>query len=58
MGLTYADIEVENLFGKRALPLKALVDSGAVFLSIPAHIAVQLGFDTDEAATREIILAK
>lgn len=30
MGLTYADIEVENLFTKRVLPVKARVDSGVV----------------------------
>ncbi|MBK6973163.1 MAG: clan AA aspartic protease [Sterolibacteriaceae bacterium] len=57
MGLTYADIEVENLFTKRSLPIKALVDSGAVFLSVPEHIAVQLGFDTEEVVTREVVLA-
>jgi clan AA aspartic protease len=57
MGLTYADIEVENLFTKRALPVKALVDSGAVFLTVPEHIAVQLGFDLTEVGTREVVLA-
>jgi len=57
MGLTYADIEVENLFTKRSLPIKALVDSGAVFLSVPEHVAVQLGFDTEEVVTREVVLA-
>lgn len=57
MGITYADIEVENLFTKRTLPLRALVDSGAVFLSVPEHVAVQLGFDTAEVATREVVLA-
>lgn len=57
MGLTYADIEVENLFSKRILAVKALVDSGAVFLSVPEHVAVQLGFDLTEVGTREIVLA-
>lgn len=57
MGLVYANIEVENLFQKRTLPLRALVDSGAVFLSIPEHAAIQLGFDTTEVVTREVILA-
>ncbi len=28
-----------------------------MFLTVPQHIAVQLGFDTEEAGTREIILA-
>ena len=57
MGLTYAKIEVENLFAKRAMPLKALVDSGAVFLSVPEHIAMQLGFDLTEVGKREVVLA-
>ena len=56
MGLTYADIEVENLFTRRALKTKSLVDSGAVFLTIPEHIAVQLGFDVTEVGTREVVL--
>ena len=57
MGLTYAEIEVENLFTKRSLSIRALVDSGAVFLTIPEHIAVQLGFDLTEVGTREVVLA-
>ena len=57
MGLTYADVEVENLFTKRTLSIKALVDSGAVFLTIPEHIAVQLGFDLTEVGKREVVLA-
>lgn len=57
MGITYADIALESLFPKRRLEVKALVDSGSVFLTVPQHIAVQLGFDTEEVGTREIILA-
>ncbi len=57
MGITYADITLESLFPKRKLVVKALVDFGSVFLTVPSHIAVQLGFDTEEASTREIILA-
>ncbi len=57
MGLTYADIRVENLLSKRKLETKALVDSGAVFLIIPEHLAVQLGFDLNEVDTREVTLA-
>lgn len=57
MGLTYAEIEIENLFNHRSLKTKSLVDSGAVFLSIPEHTAVQLGFDITEVATREVVLA-
>ena len=57
MGLTYADVEVENLFTRRTLEAKSLVDSGAVFFTIPEHIAVQLGFDLTEVGNREVVLA-
>ena len=57
MGITYADIDIENPYSKRKLAARALVDSGAVFFTIPEHLAVQLGFDPTEVSTREIILA-
>lgn len=57
MGLTYANIEVENLFTRRSLKMQSLVDSGAVFFAIPEHMAVQLGFDLAEVVTREVVLA-
>lgn len=57
MGITYAEIIVENLFQKRRMNIRALVDSGSVFFTVPEHIAVQLGFDTDEVGTREVVLA-
>lgn len=57
MGLTYASIEIENLFTKREMKVEALVDSGSVFLTIPEHVAVQLGFDINEVGTREVVLA-
>ena len=57
MGLTYADIEVENPFTRRTLEAKSLVDSCAVFFTIPEHIAVQLGFDLTEVGNREVVLA-
>jgi len=57
MGITYADINIENLFQKRRMEVRALVDSGSVFLTVPEHLALQLGFDTTEVSVREIILA-
>lgn len=57
MGITYADIGIENAFQKRRLNVRALVDSGSVFLTVPEHLALQLGFDTAEVSTREVILA-
>lgn len=57
MGITYADISIENSFMKRRMDVRALVDSGSVFMTVPEHIAVQLGFDTTEVSTREVVLA-
>ena len=57
MGITYADIQIENLFQKRCMDVRALVDSGSVFLTVPEHVALQLGFDITEVSTREVVLA-
>lgn len=57
MGITYAEIGIENLFQNRRMAVKALVDSGSVFMTVPEHIAVQLGFDTGEVVQREVVLA-
>ena len=57
MGSSYATVEIENLFSKRSLSLNALVDSGAVFFTVPEHVAVQLGFDLTEVSSREVVLA-
>jgi clan AA aspartic protease len=57
MGITHADIELENLMLNRRLNARALVDSGSVFMTVPQHIAVQLGFDLEEVSTREAVLA-
>ena len=32
--------------------IRALVVSGAVFMTIPEHVAVQLGFDIEQVSTR------
>ena len=57
MGITYTEIEIENLFTKRRMSIRALVDSGAVFMTIPDHTALQLGYDLEVVSRREIILA-
>jgi clan AA aspartic protease len=57
MGITYTNIEIENLFSKRRMSIRALADSGAVFMTIPEHVALQLGYDVEEVSRREIILA-
>ena len=57
MGLTYADLRLDNPFLKRSMEVRALVDSGAVFMIVPEHVALQLGFDLGEVSTREVTLA-
>ena len=48
MGLLYADIELSNARQGDLSPLvvSALVDSGALHLCIPQHVALQLKLDT------------
>ncbi len=50
MGLIYADITLSNARKPEIQPLtvSALVDTGAVHLCIPEHIALQLDLDTYE----------
>ena len=73
MGIIHADITIENpsikeperlikRAGKRPtikrkLRTRALVDSGSVFMTVPEHMALQLGFDLDEVSVREAVLA-
>jgi clan AA aspartic protease len=57
MGLTYSEISLENSFTKHRMDVRALVDSGSVFLTVPEHVAIQLGFDLQETSTREVVLA-
>jgi len=57
MGLVYADIELANPSddGLEPLVVNALVDTGAVWLIIPEHVAIQLKLKTLE--NREVTLA-
>nr|VFJ63604.1 MAG: clan AA aspartic protease, AF_0612 family [Candidatus Kentron sp. DK] len=57
MGLTYTDLILENTFRNRRMQIRSLADSGTVFMTIPEHIALELGFDTEEFSTREVTLA-
>jgi clan AA aspartic protease len=57
MGLVYADIELANARDSELSPMgvRALVDSGALHLCIPEHVATQLKLEKlDE---REVTLA-
>jgi clan AA aspartic protease len=56
MGLTFADIRVEHPLTHRQLELRALVDSGSVFLTLPEHVALQLGFELSRSPQREVML--
>jgi clan AA aspartic protease len=57
MGLIYTDVEIENTFMKQRFQIRALVDTGCMYLSIPEELARALGFDTTEAITRVATLA-
>lgn len=57
MGLPYSEISLENSFTKHRMDVRALVDSGSVFLTVPEHVAIQLGFDLQETSKREVVLA-
>ena len=57
MGIIHTPVIIENTFTRNRMAIQALVDSGSVFMTLPAHVALQLGFDLDEVSTREAILA-
>ncbi len=57
MGQIYADIKISNPSQNELQPVnaKALVDTGALFLCIPEHIAIQLNLT--EFEKREVTIA-
>ena len=57
MGLIYADIELSNPKDGSLKPIavRALVDTGAMTIRIPNHVALQLGLK--EIAKREVTTA-
>ncbi|MGL5115247.1 MAG: hypothetical protein ACRC7C_07975 [Beijerinckiaceae bacterium] len=57
MGLVFAELTLGNLKKPELTPIKheALVDSGALHLCIPQHVALQL--DLEEIDRREIVVA-
>jgi clan AA aspartic protease len=54
MGLAYADLTLLNPRRPELRPVaaRALADTGAIFLCLPAHVAAQLQLETQ--ATREV----
>lgn len=57
MGITYADLTLSNPTNMNISPMqvRALVDTGALHLCIPQHVAIQL--DLRELESREVTLA-
>ena len=55
MGLVYADITLRNPGANLQMAVRAMVDSGALLLCIPRHVAIQL--QLEELEQREITLA-
>ena len=55
MGLVYADITLRNPGANLQMAVRAMVDSGALLLCIPQHVALQL--QLEELEQREIMLA-
>jgi len=56
MGFVHVDITLTNLFAKKSINVRALVDTGAFMMGVPANIAIGLGFDLEEMSTREATL--
>ena len=52
MGLAYADLTLTNMFSRKKLDVRALVDTGAVHMCVTQAQARQLGFDLDECVTQ------
>lgn len=58
MGLSYANLKLTNRFNGLSVEIRALVDTGALFMCVPEEIAAQLGFDTSEVQQRLVTLAE
>ena len=57
MGITHAQVTLENPFKRQRIETRALVDSGCLQLTIPDPVARQLGFDPTEFGTLNVRLA-
>ena len=55
MSLVYADIALKNPGANLQMAVRSMVDSGALLLCIPQHVAIQL--QLEELEQREIMLA-
>lgn len=59
MGYVHAKIQLKNprLQELKPISTKAMVDTGALMLCIPAHIAIQLELELEENTKREVTTA-
>lgn len=57
MALTYANLKLTNLFNRRSLEVRTLVDTGATFMGVTEDMALQLGFDMTEVSRQVVTLA-
>lgn len=57
MGFVYADFTLANLFTKKSVPIRALVDTGAMEVFVTEPIARELGFDVTEVSLKTVVLA-
>lgn len=57
MGLTHAQVTLENPFNRRRVEMRALVDSGCLHVTIPCSVTKLLGFDPTEFGTLNVRLA-
>ncbi len=57
MGEVYADLKLTNPFTKESASVRALVDTGASHLIVPAELARVLGFDVEELVVSNVTIA-
>src|SRR5690349_24457292 len=57
MGLVYADFMLSNLFTRKSVSIRALVDTGAMEVYVSEAVARELGFDVEEVSLKRVILA-
>ena len=57
MRSVYADFTLSNLFTHKSIPIRALVDTGAMEVYVTETVARELGFDVEEVSLKRVILA-
>ena len=57
MELVYADFTLINLFTRKSVAIRALVDTGATDVLVTPEIAKQLDFDLEEVSQKTVVMA-